>query len=68
MSKKPVEAGVMHDKFRKKTKLTAIIAFLLSMFMLPTVATAAEKGDLVSLSNPLKVVVNSSYISPLVEL
>lgn len=58
----------MHEKSRKKPKLAAIIGFLLSMFMLPTVATAAEKGDLVSLSNPLKIVVNSSYISPLVEL
>lgn len=67
-SKKPVEAGVMHDKSRKNHKLAVMVGFLLSMLMLATVTTAADKGDLVSLSNPLKVVVNSSYISPLVEL
>lgn len=38
------------------------------MLMLGTVVTAAEKSSLESLFTPLKPVVNSSYISPLVEL
>jgi carbonic anhydrase/acetyltransferase-like protein (isoleucine patch superfamily) len=58
----------MHNQVGKKYKFAAIVVFLLSTLMLATVATAAPKTDLVSLFNPLKVVVNSSYISPFVEL
>lgn len=54
----------MHNK----SKLTLIIGILLSALLLGTAATAAQKTDLVSLFNPPKIVVNSSYISPLVEL
>ncbi|HEY9742016.1 MAG TPA: hypothetical protein V6C90_16135 [Coleofasciculaceae cyanobacterium] len=58
----------MYNKFSNKSKLTLIIGILLSALMLGTAATAAPKSDLVSLFNPLKVVMNSSYISPMVEL
>ncbi len=58
----------MYNKFSNKSKLTLIIGILLSALMLGTAATAAPKSDLVSLLNPLKVVMNSSYISPMVEL
>jgi hypothetical protein len=58
----------MHNQSRKQSKLALIIGFLLSALMLGTVATAAQKSDLVSLFNLPKIVVNSSYISPLVEL
>jgi carbon dioxide concentrating mechanism protein CcmM len=58
----------MHNHSTKQSKLALIIGFLLSALMLGTVANAAQKSDLVSLLNLPKIVVNSSYISPLVEL
>jgi carbonic anhydrase/acetyltransferase-like protein (isoleucine patch superfamily) len=58
----------MYKKFNNKLKFIFIAGIFLSALILGTVATAAQKSDLVSLLNPLKVVVNSSYISPLVEL
>jgi carbon dioxide concentrating mechanism protein CcmM len=58
----------MHNKAIHKSKLAAMVAILLSVLLLTTVATATQKSDLVTFSNLPKVVVNSSYISPLVEL
>jgi carbon dioxide concentrating mechanism protein CcmM len=58
----------MDNKFQKKSKIALVIGVLLSVLIVRTVATAAQKSDLVSLFNPLKIAVNSSYISPLVEL
>jgi carbonic anhydrase/acetyltransferase-like protein (isoleucine patch superfamily) len=58
----------MHNHSTKQSKLALIIGFLLSALMFGTLANAAQKSDLVSLLNLPKIVVNSSYISPLVEL
>ena len=58
----------MHNKFTNKYKLALIIGFLLSTLLMGTVAIAAERSSLVSLFRPVKVVVNSSYMSPLIDL
>lgn len=58
----------MHNKFTKKFKLALLFGFLLSALLLGTVGATAQTSNLVSVSNLSKIVVNSSYISPLVEL
>ena len=66
----------MHPKIKKRLSLPIIfscifLGFVLSIsapFYQSYIATAAEKTPLVRLQNAQKVVVNSSFISPLVEL
>jgi carbonic anhydrase/acetyltransferase-like protein (isoleucine patch superfamily) len=58
----------MHNKVTNQSKLAAIVGLLLSTLMLGTVAATAQTSELASLSNPYKVVLNSSYVSPRVEL
>ena len=66
----------MHPRIRKRLSLTILfgcilVGFILSIsasFYQSFAATAAEKTPLVRLQNAQKVVVNSSFISPLVEL
>lgn len=58
----------MYKKFSKNTHITLIICILLFTLTFGQVVLSAQKSNLVSLLRPLTVVVNSSFISPLVEL
>lgn len=58
----------MANKFRKQWKVPLLLVFLLSALTFGAVTIATSENELVSLLNPLKVVVNSSFISPLVEM
>jgi carbon dioxide concentrating mechanism protein CcmM len=60
--------SLMHSKFSKYTHISLITCILLFTLTLGKVVISAEKNELVSLFRPLTVVVNSSFISPLVEL
>ncbi|GAA6620746.1 carbonate dehydratase [Scytonema sp. NUACC26] len=57
----------MHNKFRKKSLFAPIlVAFLCALAFGQVVF--AQSSNLVSLSNPVTVLVNGGFISPLVEL
>ncbi|KAB8332563.1 carbonate dehydratase [Scytonema tolypothrichoides VB-61278] len=62
----------MHRTFSKKFQMSfqmpLMIGILLFVLTLGEVVISAEKSNLFSLFRPLTVVVNSSFISPLVEL
>jgi carbonic anhydrase/acetyltransferase-like protein (isoleucine patch superfamily) len=58
----------MYNKFRQKSIPVLLISFVLSALTFGTVATPVQKNEFVTFLNPPKVVINSSYISPLVEL
>ncbi|MBW4624901.1 MAG: carbonate dehydratase [Brasilonema octagenarum HA4186-MV1] len=57
----------MHRTFSKKFQMPIIIGILLFVLTLGEVVISAEKSNLFRLFRPLNVVVNSSFISPLVE-
>jgi hypothetical protein len=59
---------IMHTTSRQKSKLALMLGILLSALTLIAVVVNAQEGDLVSLSTPVRVVVNSSFISPLDEV
>lgn len=57
----------MCNKFGKTFKLALILSFLSSILILGPTPTAAQPSNLVRLFYQRQIVVNSSYISPLVE-
>lgn len=59
---------ITHPTSRQKSKLALMLGILLSALTLIAVVVNAQEGDLVSLSTPVRVVVNSSFISPLDEV
>ena len=58
----------MANKSRKQWNVPLLVLFLVSAVTFSVVTAATSQNKLVSLLNPPKVVVNSSFISPLVEL
>lgn len=58
----------MLKRFAKKFKFVLVITSLVVTLILGTVAVNAQAGDLTSLFKPARVVVNSSFISPLDEI
>lgn len=59
---------ITHPISRQKSKLALMLGILLSALTLIAVVVNAQEGGLVSLSTPVRVVVNSSFISPLDEV
>lgn len=58
----------MQANFSKNTHILLITCILLFTLTVGEVVLFAQKSDLVSLFRPLNIVVNSGFISPLVEL
>lgn len=57
-----------YTKHTRKPRLALILGIFLSTLMLVAVGVNAQEANLVSLFNPVRVVVNSSFISPLDEV
>ena len=58
----------MRTIFRQKSKLALMFGIFLSTLTLLAVAVNAQESGLVSLFTPVRIVVNSSFISPLDEV
>lgn len=58
----------MLQRVKKQLQFTVLTGLILSAIAMVSIAIASETADPTSLFEPFKIVVNSSFISPLVEL